>query len=319
MLTLLDIRTNHNKQKIDDALVWDKPSLCGSKLTFKIYDDFVRCFVSPITEDNIFAEANNIKKERKVRERTEEQEKEDKLRSGKRSYQAVVEKCMLIKADRMITLTFKENITSKSLAYKSLQSFIRLMRVRFKKFEYVCVPEKQKRGAIHYHIATNTYYLWSTILTLWRKSVAIISKETGGIFINSKASDRYKKSGSNGVGKYIAKYISKSFTEGNKNEKRYYTSKMVNRPTAIKCYSLIKTTDIDDYGVLDRFINAITDKRVDFSGKKCVQFKMWNGDDAIMVESNLISEELYQRKIKRKKYEHKEFFAHVERLAATRA
>ena len=54
-----------------------------------------------------------------------------------------------------ITLTFEENITDVSVANKKFD----IWRTNIKKikndFLYVCVPEFQKRGAIHYHLLTN--------------------------------------------------------------------------------------------------------------------------------------------------------------------
>lgn len=58
-----------------------------------------------------------------------------------------------------ITLTFKNNVTDVSLANKTFANWRRQM-TRFCKqngfeFSYLCVPEFQKRGAVHYHMLTN--------------------------------------------------------------------------------------------------------------------------------------------------------------------
>ncbi len=54
-----------------------------------------------------------------------------------------------------ITLTFKENITDIEVANKQFRNYIdKIKRVK-KDFKYLCIPEFQKRGAVHYHLLTN--------------------------------------------------------------------------------------------------------------------------------------------------------------------
>lgn len=54
-----------------------------------------------------------------------------------------------------ITLTFKDNINDVNFANKRLHSFVVMVKRVYKDFKYLCVPEFQKRGAIHYHLLTN--------------------------------------------------------------------------------------------------------------------------------------------------------------------
>lgn len=58
-----------------------------------------------------------------------------------------------------ITLTFAENEQDISLANKKFKNWRdtlnKCLRKQKKEFSYVCVPEFQKRGAIHYHLLTN--------------------------------------------------------------------------------------------------------------------------------------------------------------------
>lgn len=54
-----------------------------------------------------------------------------------------------------ITLTFKDNITDLTYANKEFNKWTKsILRVK-KDFKYFCVPEFQKRGAVHYHMFTN--------------------------------------------------------------------------------------------------------------------------------------------------------------------
>lgn len=54
-----------------------------------------------------------------------------------------------------ISLTFAENIKDINFTNKKFHNFVRQVQRVFKNFKYLCVPEFQKRGAVHYHILTN--------------------------------------------------------------------------------------------------------------------------------------------------------------------
>lgn len=70
----------------------------------------------------------------------------------------------LIKANEekfkvFITLTFEENMADIKQANKLLSKFLNNMKNRyFSDLCYICIPEFQKRGAIHYHLITNIDY-----------------------------------------------------------------------------------------------------------------------------------------------------------------
>ncbi len=54
-----------------------------------------------------------------------------------------------------ITLTIAENITDINRANKKLRYFIDKIKRIYKNLKYICIPEFQKRGAVHYHMLTN--------------------------------------------------------------------------------------------------------------------------------------------------------------------
>ena len=54
-----------------------------------------------------------------------------------------------------ITLTFAENLGNIDLANKKFNIWRTYIKRLKKDFKYVCVPEFQKRGAVHYHLLTN--------------------------------------------------------------------------------------------------------------------------------------------------------------------
>ena len=59
------------------------------------------------------------------------------------------------KWNTFITLTYAKNMTDIKKARKDLEYFITNIKKVKKDFSYICVPEFQKRGAIHYHLLTN--------------------------------------------------------------------------------------------------------------------------------------------------------------------
>lgn len=54
-----------------------------------------------------------------------------------------------------ITLTFADNIKNIEVANKKFDIWRTKIKSIYKDFQYVCVPEFQKRGAVHYHLLTN--------------------------------------------------------------------------------------------------------------------------------------------------------------------
>lgn len=54
-----------------------------------------------------------------------------------------------------LTLTFAENVKDIDYANKCFNSWLTSIRQFFSDFAYLCVPEFQKRGAVHYHLLSN--------------------------------------------------------------------------------------------------------------------------------------------------------------------
>lgn len=154
-------------------------------------------------------------------------------RSAKRAYIKLVRTAESINVDRMITLTFAENIGKERLKETNacFRSFILEMEKKLGKLQYVAVPELQKRGAIHYHIGVNRFIHIDDINLAWKECVKAhgLVDDTGRAgyaFINKKAT-KYDK----GVARYIAKYVFKGVNNAKYditgfNGKRYYASKV---------------------------------------------------------------------------------------------
>jgi len=54
-----------------------------------------------------------------------------------------------------LTLTFADNVKDIDFANKCFNTWLTSIRQSFSDFAYLCVPEFQKRGAVHYHLLSN--------------------------------------------------------------------------------------------------------------------------------------------------------------------
>jgi len=129
--------------------------------------------------------------------------------------------CKAMGTDTLLTLTYRSNVTDLALCKANLKEFVRRVRRVLPGFSAVCGFEQQERGAWHVHMATirvPSMLAWGSAVrvksfnvlrAIWRS----VTKENGGNIDVAKS--KYGKRRSAAViAAYIAKYISKAFTEG---------------------------------------------------------------------------------------------------------
>jgi len=147
-----------------------------------------------------------------------------------------------------ITLTFAENITDLDYANYCFNIFCKQVRRLKPDFKYVCVPEFQRRGAVHYHLLTNLDINNDV-------NIIIPQKDT-----NNQYDVRFWKHGFtsvfplyniNVVG-YISKYMTKDIDNRLFGRKRYFYSQNLKRP---KEYLI--DLDSDDFLIM---LELISDK-----------------------------------------------------------
>ena len=97
-------------------------------------------------------EVNTSKKETKLKTANEIEERN--ITRSKLQCQRIA-KADMEYWETFITLTFADNVTDIKLANKRFKYFIDKVRRIKNDLRYLVVPEKQKRGAIHYHLLTN--------------------------------------------------------------------------------------------------------------------------------------------------------------------
>lgn len=133
-----------------------------------------------------------------------------------------------------ITLTFEENVKDISKANNIFKNFKDQIKRVKRDFKYVCVPEFQKRGAVHYHLLTNIdytdfsllskdeykhhskkYKMWNTgrYIKYWNKGFSLV-KNLDNIDV---------------VG-YLTKYMTKDIDNRLWGKRRYLYSQNLNKP-----------------------------------------------------------------------------------------
>ena len=138
--------------------------------------------------------------------------------------------------DTMLTLTYGENQTDRAVAQQHLAAFLRRVKRVIPDFEYLAVPEQQKRGAWHWHIAVRqlksgywvrgTYvHSWKLLRAVWRSVIA----GPGNIDVQSRGKPGRSV---HQLSSYLTKYISKGFTTSGMHQNRYQSS-AVDLPKAL--------------------------------------------------------------------------------------
>jgi len=143
-----------------------------------------------------------------------------------------------------ITLTFAENILEIDRANKALHSWLTLIKKVYNDFSYICVPEFQKRGAVHYHLLTNIETN-SHLITLQdgKESQYDVKYWNKGFTSVFPINDINKTSG------YISKYISKTNDKRLFNKKRYLHSNNIEIPKILQL-NMKNEEDINKLNIL---------------------------------------------------------------------
>lgn len=163
--------------------------------------------------------------------------------------------------ETFITLTFKENITDIDNANKRFRYFVDKVRRVKKDFKYICIPEFQKRGAIHYHLLTNIPV--NSKLLPKREPLKLWNKETKSYkeieYYDIKywnegfSSAEIIKGDQKKIVGYISKYMTKDIDNRLFNKHRYFYSKNLNKPKE----NFIDTDNEEEYNY---YIKKIQDK-----------------------------------------------------------
>lgn len=158
-------------------------------------------------------------------------------KSQQRSKRTIKQRCLQAEFDRILTLTFKFNLQDIDEAWRVFKYFIKLMKKRYPNLTYLVVPEYQKRGAVHFHIAIKGYIYHGTVRRIWRRAagtyggnVDITNPKNYGRFNTNKRRYSWRSSD---IANYLSKYLTKDETV-EFNRRRYASGGVFTAPTIIR-------------------------------------------------------------------------------------
>ena len=129
-------------------------------------------------------------------------------------------------ANHLLTLTYRANVTDFGQTSSDLARFIRRVRTYLPGWVYIAVPERQKRGAWHWHLAVIGRQDVDLLRTCWRDVVL-----DGNIDVKEPK----HRSGNKRLAlvRYLGKYLAKGFEEGSRvlNGHRYRASLGIEVPS----------------------------------------------------------------------------------------
>lgn len=151
-----------------------------------------------------------------------------------------------------VTLTFEDNITDISIANKRFRYFIDKIRRIKNDFKYLCIPEFQKRGAVHYHLLCNISYDDNTLLYVQEDNIKFkhIKYWKEGFNSIEVIKGDFKK-----IIGYISKYMTKDIDNRLFGFRRYFYSSNLTKPIA-------SYIDLDNLNELEFYKKTIQDKQV---------------------------------------------------------
>jgi len=154
---------------------------------------------------------------------TEAEAKADNVeRVARRAKSKLRKLIMAIKSDRILTLTFRDNVLELDQARKYFVRFIKEVHKVYPGWQYVAVPERQKRGAWHFHLAVSGFQDVGFLRSTWW---GLVGKAQGNIDVTSPRTRGDNRKGSALIAGYLNKYLAKTFsTFAETNKNRYYAS-----------------------------------------------------------------------------------------------
>lgn len=136
-------------------------------------------------------------------------------------------KCNMEDWKTFITLTFEENVTSVPFANKRFRYFVKKVQRVKQDFKYLCIPEFQKRGAVHYHLLTNVSVDEKTLIFAQQDNPKFKHIK---YWIDGFTSVEIMENDAKKVVGYIAKYMTKDIDDRLFGRHRYFYSKNLYKP-----------------------------------------------------------------------------------------
>ena len=127
-------------------------------------------------------------------------------RAIRRARSTMRKKVLTYGLDHLLTLTYRDNVTDFEQTNADLSRFMRLLKQHRPQLHYLAVPERQKRGAWHWHLAVKGRQDVDLLRILWRQVVG-----EGNIDVQQPKGNLNRRLA---LVKYLSKYLSKGFKDG---------------------------------------------------------------------------------------------------------
>lgn len=191
-----------------------------------------QCEVS-VCKERFFVGSSGAITARSKRGESEKREQNDDD-AGRRAKKQVRLRCKTISADRLVTLTYRENMTDRARALKDFDAFRRRVG-KVKDFHYVAVIEEQERGALHFHIAVHGRQNYALLRSIWQRVLGVDAegRQLGQVNVRDPHRFGFGQKGAHRIASYIAKYCGKDMQCRDLNQKRYFSSRGIVMPEVI--------------------------------------------------------------------------------------
>lgn len=170
--------------------------------------------------------------------------------------------------DRMLTLTYAENQEDYGVAAADFDRFRNSFRQAFPGRAFVAVPERQKRGAWHWHVALRGFVDVKKIQRMWAH---------GGVWIN-RGEKRKNEAGSGiaGLAHYMAKYMAKDLGQLGRSAYRVLNRKLLDKPLVSKIRFALNTIAEQGLPMWARLEAYFAHNAVAFFAKDGVYWRLHN-------------------------------------------
>ena len=186
-----------------------------------------------------------------------------RLKYYKKVSKDLIELAMMNDFSVMVTLTFAENLADYDRGKTYWENFLHRFRKYLKRngepaLKFICVWERQKRGAVHFHALFNVEIDHKTLERLWGH---------GFVFVSRISSSQGKLSAIRYIVKYMTKSVEEQLKNGMKSRQRlFFASNNLEKPKITK---LEEAVNLDDmiFENLEQMISTGEYDLTDFRGE----------------------------------------------------
>lgn len=129
---------------------------------------------------------------------------ENQDRSARRARSRLRHLILALRADHLLTLTYRANVLDFDKASADLSKFVRRVHRWKPDWQYVAVAEEQKRGAWHWHLAVCGHQDVALLRRCWRHTVG-----EGNIDVSAPSAKGRRDAMA--LVRYLGKYLAKEF------------------------------------------------------------------------------------------------------------